>query len=38
METVLHAIVVQHVCECDQTHALMVGHESANQDIGLSLW
>ena len=37
MEPALHAIVMQHVCERDQTHALMVGHESANQDVGLSL-
>ena len=37
METILHAIVVEHVGERDQTHALMVSHERANQNVGLIL-
>src|SRR6266545_8406754 len=38
METISDAIVVKHVIEGNQTHALVVSHESANQNMGLTLW
>ena len=37
MEAFLHPIVVENVGESHQTHALVVGHEGANQDVGLIL-
>src|SRR6185503_13621438 len=38
METLLHPIVVEDIAERNQTHALVMSHESTNQHPSLALW
>src|SRR6266699_4177152 len=38
MKAILHSTIVKGVVEGNQTHALVVGHESSNQNAFLTLW